>query len=45
MEKQIRSLLRQGVYHQDDIFNRLYPHFPGHYSRLREMIAKEKNNS
>lgn len=45
MEHQIRALLKQGIYHQDEIFNRLYPTFKGHYSRLRDMISKEKNNA
>lgn len=39
----IRQLLKEGVYHQDTLFLLLYPHYPGHYSKLREMIAEEKN--
>ena len=45
MRNEIRSLLKQGIYHQEEIFRRLYPTFPGHYSRLRDMISEEKNNA
>lgn len=41
----IRGLLRQGVYHQDDLFRRVYPVYDGHYSKLREIIQEEKNDA
>lgn len=42
---QIRKLMKEGVYHQDSIYQLLYPNYPGHYSRLRAIIAEEKNNA
>lgn len=41
----IRRLMREGVYHQLTLFNVLYPEYKGHYSRLRSIIAEEKNNA
>lgn len=41
----IQSLMAEGVYDQNKIFNLLYPHYIGHYSQLRKMIAEEKNNA
>ncbi len=40
---EIRNLLKQGIYHQDELFAILYPVYAGHYSVLREIIAEEKN--
>lgn len=40
---EIRRLMGEGVYHQDELFRILYPVYFGHYSRLREIIAEEKN--
>lgn len=40
---EIRRLLKEGVYHQDDLFSVLYPVYMGHYAKLREIIAEEKN--
>lgn len=39
----IRRLMREGIYHQDELFALLYPYYNGHYSRLRAIIAEEKN--
>lgn len=44
-QARIKSLIGQGVYHQDKLFATLYPTYKGHYSRLRDLIAKEKNNA
>jgi len=41
----IRGLLRQGVYHQDELFRRVYPEYKGHYSKLRDIIQEEKNDA
>lgn len=43
LEKEIRHYIKCGVYCQHEIFNRIYPTFMGHYSRLRDMIARIKN--
>lgn len=40
---EIRRLIKQGVYHQDELFGILYPVYNGHYAKLREIIAEEKN--
>jgi hypothetical protein len=42
---EVRRLMKEGVYHQDDLFNILYPVYEGHYARLRNIIAEEKNNA
>lgn len=44
VRQEVRKLLREGVYHQDDLFARLYPTYFGHYSVLRNIISEEKNN-
>lgn len=43
LRKKIRELLDEGIYHQEDLFVLLYPTFPGHYSKLRQLIAEEKD--
>jgi hypothetical protein len=43
MVKQIQEYINSGVYDQNRIFKELYPKWNGHYSVLRDMIAKEKN--
>lgn len=45
VREQVRGLLRSGVYDYDRIFNTLYPSYKGHYSKLRSIIAEEKNNA
>lgn len=40
---EIRRLMGEGIYHQDELFNILYPVYQGHYSVLREIINEEKN--
>ncbi len=45
IRQKIKGLLREGVYHQDQLFLLLYPNYPGHYSRLRDIISEEKNNA
>lgn len=40
---EIRRLLSEGVYHPHELFSILYPIYNGHYSKLREIIAEEKN--
>ena len=42
---EIRDLLKQGIYHQDELFAILYPVYSGHYSKLRAIIAEEKDNA
>ena len=42
--KEIKQMLRNGIYCQFEIFNRVYPTFNGHYSTLRNMIAEEKTH-
>lgn len=42
LEKEIYSYLKSGVYCPHEIFNRIYPTFMGHYSTLRNAIAKVK---
>lgn len=41
----VKGLLRRGIYDYDEIFNTLYPVYNGHYSKLRSIIAEEKNNA
>lgn len=43
VEKEVRFLLFNGLMCQNEIFNRLYPTFNGHYGRLRDIIGKVKN--
>lgn len=43
LEREIRHLLKCGVYCQHEIFNRMYPSYMGHYSRLRDKISEVKN--
>ena len=40
---EIRRLLKEGVYHQNELFSDLYPVYEGHYAKLREIISEEKN--
>ena len=40
---EVRRLMKEGIYHQDELFDILYPIYQGHYSVLREIIAEEKN--
>lgn len=40
---EIRILMNNGIYHQDELFRRIYPTYIGHYSKLRELIAEEKH--
>lgn len=42
-QKEIRGLIKNGVYNQHEIFNRLYPLWNGHYSTLRNMISTIKD--
>lgn len=42
-KKKIKSLLAEGVYGYNEIFDRLYPTFMGHYYTLRRLIAEVKN--
>ena len=44
MEAKVKHLINTGVYDQHEIFNRLYPLYKGHYSKLRDIISKVKNN-
>lgn len=44
MDKEIITLLKSGVYDQNAIFKQLYPKWTGHYSVLRNKIARIKNN-
>lgn len=43
VRKEIVFLLKEGCMDQIEIFNRLYPSFRGHYSRLRDLISTVKN--
>lgn len=43
MEQEIKHLMKEGMYDQNEIFRVLYPYYVGHYSKLREEIAKIKN--
>jgi hypothetical protein len=40
---EIRNLMKQGIYHQEELFALLYPIYAGHYSVLRDIISEEKN--
>jgi hypothetical protein len=42
---EIRRLLKEGVYHQNDLFDILYPMCALHYSQLRKIIHEEKGNA
>lgn len=44
LEKEINHYLKCGIYCPHEIFNRMYPSFRGHYSMLRNAIAKVKND-
>ena len=39
----VRRLMKEGVFHQDKLFALLYPHYDGHYSKLRQIISEVKN--
>lgn len=43
-EVEVRRLLKNGVYDQNTIFNKLYPEYMGHYSVLRNIISRIKND-
>jgi len=43
-ETEIRAMIKSGIVNQHEIFNRLYPLFKGHYSDLRDLISKVKND-
>jgi hypothetical protein len=43
LEREIKHYLECGVYCPREIFNRIYPTFTGHYSVLRDTIAKVKD--
>lgn len=43
-EKAVKLLIDNGIYCQNEIFNRLYPRFPGHYNTLRRIIDRIKND-
>jgi len=45
LRQKIRELMKEGVYHQNDLFRIIYPTYNGHYSVLRRVIAEEKNNA
>lgn len=45
LRETIRDLLDEGLYHQEELFNYLYPKYRGHYSVLREVINEEKNHA
>lgn len=40
---EIRRLMAEGIFHQEELFELLYPVYQGHYSVLRDVIAEEKN--
>lgn len=44
LEKEIKHYIKSGIYCQNEIFNRIYPTYFGHYSTLRNTIAKVKND-
>lgn len=44
IEDKIKQFLKNGVYDQNEIFKKIYPFYEGHYSTLRNTIAKVKNN-
>lgn len=39
----IRELMSEGIYDANDLFEVIYPTYNGHYAKLREIIAEEKN--
>lgn len=43
LRSEIRRLMDDGIYHQEELFSIIYPVYRGHYSKLREVIAEEKN--
>jgi hypothetical protein len=43
IETKVKALLHGGEYDQHVIFNKLYPFYGGHYSRLRDIISKIKD--
>jgi len=43
VKNDIKKLMSQGVYCPREIFDRLYPTYVGHYSKLRDTIAQVKN--
>jgi hypothetical protein len=43
IREEVKLLLRNGIYCPKEIFNRLYPSWNGHYSKLREIIQEVKN--
>lgn len=45
LRNRIKTLMEKGVYDQNKIFNYLYPEYRGHYSTLRNEIAKVKNDA
>lgn len=40
---EIRRLMSEGIFHQEELFEILYPVYEGHYSVLRDIISEEKN--
>lgn len=44
LREKIRELMKQGIYDQNELFRLLYPHYNGHYSVLRKVIALEKHD-
>lgn len=44
MVKEVKKMIIDGVYDQNIIFNSLYPRWDRHYSILRDLIAKVKND-
>ncbi len=43
IKKEIKTYIKNGVYHPNEIFNRIYPTVSIHASRLRELISTVKN--
>jgi hypothetical protein len=41
---EVNLLINNGIFDQNEIFNRLYPTYIGHYSKLRDLIAEVKND-
>lgn len=39
----VREMLKAGVTDQHLIFEKIYPLYVGHYSRLRDLISEVKN--
>lgn len=44
LEREIIHYIKCGIYCPHEIFNRIYPTYMGHYSTLRNTIARIKNN-